>query len=465
MLQLTSTLLIAVVIFLACAAGECRAQAPSSQPAYDDHRNMMDQLGLKALRRGASPNDPNIYDQANANRFMASMPDVLKMKDETRVTRADQWPARRAEILEDFEREVYGRVPSNVPKINWEVTETTRGQSGSVATITRTLVGHVDNSAYPELRVDIQASFTVPANATTPVPMMIVFGRAGGFGGRGPTTGRAPASRPAQLGPPWTDQAIAHGWGYGYLNPASIQPDNNKLLTGIIGLTNKGQPRKPDQWGALRAWGWGVSRLVDYFEANPDSKVDAKKVGIEGVSRYGKAALVAQAFDQRIAVGLIASSGQGGTKLHRRVYGELVENLAGGGAYHWMAGNYIKYAASDPEKTAADLPVDSHELIALCAPRPCFISHGIPERGDAHWIDAQGSFMAGELASPVYELLGVKGFGTSGDYLTEPLPPREQLVGGQLAWRQHIGGHDVTPNWPTFFEWVGQYISAPPLPK
>src|SRR4029078_7927434 len=99
-----------------------------------------------------------------------------------------------------------------------------------------------------------------------------------------------------------------------------------------------------DDWGALRAWAWGVSRMIDYFEQHPDAKVDATKVGIEGVSRYGKAALVAEAFDERIAVGFIGSSGQGGAKLHRHVFGEAVENLAGG-FYYWMAGNYMKYAA------------------------------------------------------------------------------------------------------------------------
>jgi lysophospholipase L1-like esterase len=128
-----------------------------------------------------------------------------------------------------------------------------------------------------------------------------------------------------------------------------------------------------------------------------------------------------------------------------------------------MAGNFIKYGASDPPKTAADLPVDSHELIALCAPRPCFISYGLVEHGDAKWVDAHGSFMAGVLAGPVYELLGKKGFGTPGNYLTDAMPPVGQLIGGELAWRQHNGGHDLTPNWPAFFDWVGQYISAPPL--
>jgi hypothetical protein len=249
--------------------------------------------------------------------------------------------------------------------------------------------------------------------------------------------------------------AISKGWGYGSIDPQSVQSDNNQLTSGIIGLTNQGKPRTPEQWGALRAWQWGFSRLIDYFEANPDSKVDAKKVGVEGLSRYGKAAIVTLAFDPRVAVGLIGSSGEGGVKLHRHIFGEAVENLAGG-EYYWMAGNFIKYGASDPPKTAADLPVDSHELIALCAPRPCFISYGVVEKGDAKWVDAHGSFMAGVLASPVYELLGVHGYGVTEDYRTAAMPPVGTLVGGELAWRQHEGGHDVTPNWPAFFEWVGR---------
>ncbi len=380
------------------------------------------------------------------------------MNDGTKVARADEWPARRAEIRELFEREIFGRIPPNVPKVTWEVTSTSESESGGIPTVTKTLVGHVDNSAYPQVTVNIQATFTVPRDATEPVPIMMVFGgRFGGRFGRGGRAGGPP-------GVPWTEQAIAKGWGYGYIDPNSIQADNkNKLREGIIGLTNKGQPRKPDDWGALRAWQWGVSRLIDYFAANPDSKVDATKVGIEGVSRYGKAALVTQAFDERVAVGLIASSGAGGIKLYRHIFGENVANLAGGG-YYWMAGNILKYAAADSEfgaKTEADMPVDSHELIALCAPRPCFISYGTVEHGDPHWVDARGSFMAGVLAGPVYRLLGAKDFGTSGNYLTDPMPPVEQLVGGELAWRQHNGGHDVTPNWPAFFDWVGNYIQSP----
>src|SRR5215471_10583525 len=274
-------------------------------PNYDDHQDMMNQVGVKSLRRGPDPKNQSTFDEATSNPYKDSLPDVLKMRNGTRVTRADGWPRRRAEIVEDFEREVYGRIPKNVPKVTWEVTATTPGDASGIQTLTKTLVGYVDNSAYPQITVNIQASFTVPATAAGPVPIMIEFGF--GFGGRGP---RRPVA-----GTPWTAQAIAKGWGYGTIVPTSIQPDNNQLRSGIIGLTNKGQPRKPDDWGALRAWQWGVSRLIDYFEANPDSKVDPKKVGIEGLSRYGKAAIVTEAFDQRIAVGLIGSSGEGGVKL------------------------------------------------------------------------------------------------------------------------------------------------------
>ena len=182
---------------------------------------------------------------------------------------------------------------------------------------------------------------------------------------------------------PPTAQLLAAGWGYVTIDPRSIQADNGAGLTrGIIGLVNKGQPRKPDDWGSLRAWGWGAARGLDYLET--DTLVDATKVGIEGVSRYGKAALVTLAFEERFALGLIGSSGKGGVALHRRIFGEAVENLTGAGEYHWMAGNYLKYGAAEAtfgSKTGCDLPVDSHELIALCAPRLTFISYGIPEQG------------------------------------------------------------------------------------
>jgi hypothetical protein len=440
------------------AKGKGKGKLPDFIPAdYDDYQNMLTQLGIKKMRRGRDSKVKDTSDEATANPYKDTMPNVMTFKDGTKLTSADQWPKRRAEIIEDFDREVYGRIPKNLPKVKWEVTSTVEGESEGIATVTKTLVGHVDNSAFPQIKVDIQASFTVPKHVAGKVPILLQFGF--GFGGKFGGKGGANS---------WTQQALNKGWGYGTINPGSIQGDNSRLREGIIGLVNKGQPRSPDDWGALRAWAWGVSCLIDYFEANPDSGVDPTKVCITGVSRYGKAALVTAAFDTRVAAGFVASSGAGGAKLFRRDFGELLENLSGRGEYHWMAGNFLKYGAEEAtfgKKTVADLPVDQHMLIALCAPRLCFISYGVPAKGDPNWVDAHGSFMAEVLAGPAYRLLGKKDLGTPGDYLTDPMPPVNSLIGGELAWRQHDGGHTNVPNFPTFFEWAGRYISAPEIRK
>jgi hypothetical protein len=453
--------------------------------AAEDRQNMMDQLGIKALRPGPSGNEsaPNHanYDEAAANPF-PNLPEVLTLKNGKNVTTpAMWWNQRRPEIVEDFEREVVGRIPKNTPKVIWEVTKTVEARVGNHPVVGRQLLGHVDNSPDPGIQVDIQMTLVLPADAKGPVPVMMMFGGrtipevafpAPAFPGRprapgaaapaaGPSGNRGPVSPPANAGAPATEQLIADGWGFASISPGSIQADNGAGLTkGIIGLVNRGQPRKPDDWGALRAWGWGASRGLDYLET--DKAVNAKQVGIEGVSRYGKAALVTMAFDRRFAVVLIGSSGEGGAKLHRRNWGEAVENLTGSGEYHWMAGNFLKYGASDAtfgSKTAGDLPVDAHELLALCAPRLTFISYGVPEKGDAKWLDHQGSFMAAVAAQPVFRLLGAKDLGVTADYRTAKMPPvNAGLLDGQLAWRQHDGGHTDAPNWKYFIAWADKFL-------
>ncbi len=461
--------------------------APKTWTAAEDHQNMMDQLGIKALRPGpaADANAPNHanYDEALANPY-PNLPDVLTLKNGQKVTTPAMWQVRRKEILEDFDREVLGRVPANVPKVTWNVIRTVETTVAGHPIVGKQLEGHVDNSAYPAIDVDIQMTLVVPKDAKGPVPVMIMFGGGRGlpgdppppanaFGrGRGgapaPQGGAAPAPPPpppVPADPPSTQQLIADGWGYAQLNPGSVQADNGAGLTrGIVGLVNKGQPRKPDDWGALRAWAWGASRGLDYLETQPN--VNAKQVGIEGVSRYGKAALITMAYDTRFAVVLIGSSGEGGAKLHRRNYGEAVESLTATGEYHWMAGNFLKYGASEAtfgSKNPGDLPVDSHELIALCAPRLTFVSYGVPEKGDAHWLDHQGSFMAAIAAQPVFRLLGAKDLGRSDDYKTEKMPAvNVSLLDGQLAWRQHDGGHTDGPNWKYFIPWADRFLKHTP---
>lgn len=269
-----------------------------------------------------------------------------------------------------------------------------------IPAVLKGLMGRVDNSRAPQIEVDIQLTVTTPADAKNPIPVMLKFGF-GGFGPRpgGPAAkGAAPKAAPPgfDADPPRRGQVLAKGWGFAVVVSNSIQADNGGGLTkGIIGLCNLGKPRKPDDWGALRAWAWGASGALDYFETDP--AVDSKQVGIEGLSRYGKAALVAMAYDPRFAIGFIGSSGEGGAKLHRRNFGELVENLTATGEYHWMAGNFLKYGGP---LTPDDLPVDAHELIALCAPRPTFISYGASSGpgAEGQWLDQRGSFQAAVAA-------------------------------------------------------------------
>ena len=252
------------------------------------------------------------------------------------------------------------------------------------AVITKKLAGHVDNAAYPAVSVNIDLTLTTPADATAPVPVMMELGLS-------PEVLAALSKRFPEMmagGAKWRELVLARGWGYAEYIPTTVQPDNGEGLTqGIIGLAGRGQPRGLEDWGVLRAWAWGASRALDYFET--DKSVDAKHVGIEGHSRYGKAALVAMAYDPRFAIAYISSSGEAGAKLFRRNFGEQIGNIAGTGEYHWMAGNFLKYAGPLTEN---DLPVDTHELIALCAPRPVFVGAGVLEKGDG-WVDAKGMFL------------------------------------------------------------------------
>jgi hypothetical protein len=525
---------------------------PVKMTSEQDHQHMMDLLHITALRPGRRGSDPSLPAFANYNETKANpypnLPDPLKFKDGKKVaTASDWWNKRRPEIVEDFDREVYGRVPKVTPAVKWEVTSTTPGKNGDVDIVTKHLTGVVDNSSYPDIYVHIDLTLVTPANAKGPVPVIMQFGGGGGGGaatpaapgppygpngfaaggrglGGGAAAGRGAAAAPPEApapvflydslgivyqapvpagrggaagdpavagargaagaargatpgaptaggarrggavagapgagrgaaGPSWQQQVLARGWGYAALNPGSIQADNGAGLDlGIIGLCNKGQPRKPDDWGALRAWAWGVSRAIDYFETDP--AVDAKHIALEGHSRYGKATIVSMAYEPRLWTAYVSSSGEGGAKLHRRDWGEVIENVDDVTEYHWMAGNFLKYAGPLGWN---DLPVDAHELVAMCAPRPVFLSAGAGgydvEPGGDSWVDAKGTFMAGAAASPVYELLGKKGMGTN------VFPPMETLVAtGDVAFRQHSSGHTDGPNWSFFLDFAGKHM-------
>jgi hypothetical protein len=486
-----------------------------AQPAdgNSDHQAMLELLDITSpLRPGPAgrlnadgtvpPNYAN-YDESQATAD-SPVPPLLVMNDGREITTPALWAQRRQELLEIFDREFYGRLPeaATAIEVSWEVTATTPGMSGDIPTITRTLVGQVDPTYYPDIEVNIAASVTTPANAAGPVPVIIQWGGGGGgFGrgrgagpargagpgaGAGPPAARGPAADPVDAGFPngaatWQQAAIALGWGYGNLNPGSIQADsgaNNQLRQGIIGLINKGEARKADDWGALRAWAWGASRLIDFFET--DALVDAAQVAFQGHSRYGKATLVTQVYEPRVLTGFVSSSGEGGAKLWRHLVGEQVETIAGPGEYHWMTPNFIRYAGP---LTVDDLPADAHQFIALVAPRPIFVSGGeyVEFNGarpgtrwsSESWQDTPGTFMATAGASPVWPLLGGKplsntALGLSFDNVPDPVavlaempPPLTPLIDGDIAFRQHDQGHTDGPNWPIFIEFVRRYFSSP----
>jgi hypothetical protein len=410
-------------------------------------------LGISAMQPGVTaydvgkPGNAN-YDEAKANPY-PKLPDVLAMNDGKRVKTPAQWQKRRAEIVSMFDENVFGKYPAHIPSVIWKVDNIETIDVQGIPAVVKHLTGHVDNSAWPAITVDFHVEVVTPASTQgRKVPVII----GGGSIRPRPVFPRMPGQAVHQLSSPPNapDSAkllLAQGWGFVGRNSNEVQADNGAGLNqGIIGLVNKGQPRKLDDWGVLRAWAWGDSRLLDYLQTDPD--VDGKKIGVMGHSRGAKAALVAIVDDPRFAVGFISSSGAGGANLYRRNYGETMGNIAGTSEFHWFAGNFMRYAAVG--HSADEMPVDSHEFIALVAPRPLFIGRGALitdptyAPGDA-WQDAQGMFIATVAASPVWDLLGAKGLGTT------KFPPMGTLIDlGDVAFRQHQYGHTPAPNWPSF---------------
>ncbi len=345
---------------------------------------------------------------------------------------------------------------ANLPGVKWQIVQTVHAKYGGVDVIAKRLSGHVDNTIFPGITVSIEMILAIPAKARGPVPLILDLAFDKDFDKAVASLDAGTPFAPGPWGVDW-QPVFDRGWGFAIMKPTSVQADDGSGLTeGIIGLMNKGQPRSLDDWGVLKAWAWGASRALDYFATN--MTIDAKRVGIAGHSRFGKAALVTMAYDPRFAIGYISSSGEGGAKLYRHIYGEQLPNVTSQSLYHWFDGNFLKYGGP---LNAGDLTVDNHELIALVAPRPLFIGGGADTgdgyanpRGDG-WADAKGMFLAEVAAGPVYQLTGAKGLGT-----TKFPPVGTAVVQGDLAWRQHELGHTPAPNWPVFLEFASRYLNA-----
>ncbi len=407
-------------------------QASTPQQAPPNPSNLGSDANGNPLRKALKTGHISNYDESKVAPY--TLPDPLVMADGKRVTDAETWRTkRRPEILRAYQSEIYGRIPANTPKMTWEITETNPAAKEGAA-VMRRAVGRIGPAAdAPRVTMMIYT----PAKAAKPVPLILLIN----FGGGPPVEGR-PALQFND--PPVAADILARGWGYAMVGYQDIQPDRlNTFNQGVIGLTlAAGQQPKPDEWGTISAWSWGLSRIIDYFET--DTLVDAKKIAVHGHSRLGKTVLWASAMDERIAAVYSSCSGEMGAALARRDWGETVDDMAQNFSYQF-AGNLQKYAGH-----WTDMPVDAHMLIALSAPRPVFITGGTQDQ----WADPVGEFKAGVAAGPVYRLLGRKDLGTT------ELPPLDTaLTKGDIGWHYHTGGHMATAaDWKAFLEFVGKYF-------
>jgi hypothetical protein len=391
--------------------------------------HLPDPLNIASLAPGQKAGPPTNYDESKANPYPLTNPLLLKSGKPVQDA-ATWWDQRRPEILEAFSTEIYGKIP-RTPKVAWQVTKVDpAAKSGAIV---KTVVGQVDNSAWPAATSHIDLTLYLPANAPGPVPVIVEIVSGG--------SPQAPARDPVAL-----PLILAQGWGCATASTYTVQADTGAgLSNGVIGIVNRDQPRQPDQWGVLAAWSWGLSRVIDYLET--DKAVDAKRLGVEGHSRWGKTALLCAALDPRWSIVYASCSGQGGAKPSRRNWGETVDDVCGIGEYDWMAGNYLKYCLH-----WGDLPVDSPELISLVAPRPVFIGCGTKDQ----WADPHGQFLAVLAAGPVWRLLGAKDVGTAG-----PPAPDAELISGDIGFRMHNGGHTDVLDFPTFLKFAGKYWGQP----
>jgi hypothetical protein len=372
--------------------------------------------GTGGLYRWAASGHWSNYDESKTGDWKKSVPDPLKMSNGQMVKDADTWRRiRRPEIVKLFETHIYGKVPSTAPKVEWTAGELTAGNSRGIPTQTRTATGRFVNADGTPFQAPAAAagarggrggaggltvSYTIPAGATGPVPLI--------QGG---------------------NEAQVLGMGFGTVRFGGSAPN----------VTS--QPPAPDDWGAIRKYAWVVSRGLDYLET--DKLIDAKQIALTGHSIGGKQALLAGAMDERIGLVFASCSGEGGASMMRHDWGETVDDLAQLYSGDYCA-NFQKWVRHWDE-----IPVDSHMLVALMAPRPLLITGGTGDQ----WSDPVGVFWAGFFAGPVYRLLGKKDLGASA-------PPEPNVfLEGDLVFHNHIGGHVTTaPETAKYLEMAQKYF-------
>jgi predicted phosphodiesterase len=364
------------------------------------------------------------YDEARVGAY--SLPDPLATA-RGRVRTVDDWRRRRAEILELFRANVYGRVPSASAQSRSEVISEDPGAMSGTATLKRIAITTTNGSR----RHRFEVTLFLP-NARRPAPVFLLLNN------RPPTNTDSMRKEKSGFWP--AEDMIARGYAIAALQVGELAPDDNgKFRDGILSvLDDPARPRPPDAWGALAAWAWGASRAMDYFETDP--RIDAKHVAVVGHSRGGKAALWAGAEDERFALVISNESGEGGAALTRRNFGETLGRITTTFPY-WFADRYKSFAGRE-----AELPVDQHMLIALMAPRAVYVASADEDL----WSDPRGEFLSLAQSSPVFALWG------DPVVRAEDMPALERpLVSGRRAYHVRRGPHNLTPyDWARFADFA-----------
>lgn len=418
------------------------AAGAQAQTANDVHAAERARFGFGELRRGAD-GDANGANPANTDESRVGRFELPPLFAASRAPTPEGWAARRAELARLVEDNWVGRIPEVVSRFRviWNKQKTDGAPAGAEA---EQWVGQV---IAPDGRMGptIDATLTFPAGADH-APALVEYtyiwpgGRMPDFGGPRP--------------PDSVRMALDRGFAHVAYRPQMLQADTAaQMERGVIGLAR--WPREKTDWGALRAWAWGASRLREEMARDP--RINGERISLAGHSRFGKGVLVAAAFDHGFADADVSSSGAGGAKLMRRDFGERWENMASSGAFHWFTPNIMTYASGD--RTTADLPIDAHTLIALRAPRPLFVTSGMADKGDS-WVDPTGMWQAVRAAQPAWGL-----FGEATPDGAMPEPGTDADTHFKLGWYQHTQGHVPWPGYAEFFEHEARFAgprASPP---
>jgi hypothetical protein len=395
---------------------------------------------------------PVNYDESKVGSY--TLPDPLVTTKGVRVRDAATWTSvRRPEILRMIETTQFGRAPAKPEKVVVDRFDTGTVALGGKAIRRQTTLYFTDDRTGPKAEV---LSY-VPADAKGPVPLLLQISfspnasvvddpgiRPGEMWGRDKK--RVPAPAASAFGRVDVMPFLANGFGFATVYYGDIEPDFiGGIPFGIRGRYLKpGQSKvAPDEWGAIAAWAWGLSRVMDYFET--ERAIDAKRVALLGASRLGKTVLWAGANDQRFAMILASVSGESGAALSRRNYGETVRHMTDSTRYEYQfAKNYQSYG-----DRVNELPFDGHMLISLIAPRPLLLQTGSTD----YWSDPKGEYLAAVAASPVWKLFGKDGLAT------DHYPAAGEPVLSTLGYSMHEGRHGILPyDWPIFLQFMQKYL-------